>query len=136
MAADQVRRSSIPIRRIGVDAQALPASDAAYDAALVTWTLCTIPDARAALLELHRVLKPGGDLRFVEHGLAPDKKVQRFQRRVEPVHRRLFGGCHVTRQVVQLIQDAGFTVKEVDTFYEEGAPKYAGALSLGVAVAE
>lgn len=121
MASDRLGRSPIPVHRIGLDAQDLPAADAAYDAALVTWTLCTIPDARAALLELHRVLKPGGGLHFVEHGLAPDEKVQRFQRRIEPVHRRLFGGCHVTRQIVDLITEAGFTLKELDTFYEKGA---------------
>jgi ubiquinone/menaquinone biosynthesis C-methylase UbiE len=135
MAAERVGRSRVPVRRIGLDAQVLPASDRVYDAALVTWTLCTVPDPSAALLELHRVLKPGGQLHFLEHGLAPDEEVQRFQRRVEPWHRRLVGGCRVTRQVVRLITDAGFTVTQLDTFYEEGAPKYAGASSLGVAVA-
>jgi ubiquinone/menaquinone biosynthesis C-methylase UbiE len=134
MAADRIKASPIPIHRIGVDAQDLPAPDGAYDAALVTWTLCTVPDATAALSELHRVLRRGGHLHFMEHGLAPDEKVRRFQRRVEPLHRRLVGGCRVTRQIVELIKDAGFTVTELDTFYEAGAPKYAGALSLGVAV--
>lgn len=136
MAANRLSQIQVPVRRIGLDAQDLPAAGATYDAALVTWTLCTIPDARAALLELHRVLKPGGGLHFVEHGLAPDVKVQRFQRRIEPVHRWLFGGCHVTRQIVDLITAAGFTVKELDTFYEEGAPRYAAASSLGMAVAD
>jgi ubiquinone/menaquinone biosynthesis C-methylase UbiE len=135
MAAKRLSQTQVTVRRAGLDGQQLPFADRTYDAALSTWTLCTIPDARAALLELHRVLKPGGRLHFVEHGLSPDEKVQRFQRRIEPVHRRVFGGCLVTRNVVDMLVAAGFTVTDVEHFYEKRAPKYAGASSLGVAVA-
>ena len=76
----------------------------------------------------------GRRLHFVEHGLAPDEKVQRWQHRLEPIQKRLFGGCHLTRPIVDLLTDAGFTIAEVDVFYEEGSPKVVGANSLGVAV--
>jgi ubiquinone/menaquinone biosynthesis C-methylase UbiE len=112
----------------------LPFADDSYDCALSTWTLCTIPDVAAALREVRRVLKPGGTLHFVEHGLAPDESVRRWQRRLEPIQKRAFGGCHLTRPIVELLKDAGFTITELDVFYEEGAPKFLAADSLGAAV--
>jgi ubiquinone/menaquinone biosynthesis C-methylase UbiE len=135
LAQKRLRTTSIPIDRSGLDGQQLPFSDHAFDAALSTWTLCTIPDVAAALQEVRRVLKPGGTLHFVEHGLAPDEKVRHWQHRLDPLQQRLFGGCHLTRQIVDLITDAGFTISEVDEFYEKGAPKILGADSLGVAIA-
>jgi hypothetical protein len=79
-------------------------------------------------------VKPGGTLHFLEHGLAPDEPVRRWQRRLEPVEYRLAGGCHFTRPIVDLLTAAGFTIGELDVFYEKGAPKFAGADSLGTAV--
>lgn len=125
----------VPIHRVGVDGQVLPLPDDSCDAALSTYTLCTIPDVGAALEEIRRVLKPGGELHFLEHGLAPDEGVRRWQQRIEPVQKRVAGGCHLTRRIADLVTDAGFTITEIDTFYEEGAPKPWGAASLGVAVA-
>jgi SAM-dependent methyltransferase len=135
LAAGRVRASSVPVERAGLDGQRLPFEDDSYDAALSTWTLCTIPDVAAALSEVRRVLRPGGTLHFLEHGLAPDESVRRWQRRLEPVQKRLFGGCHLTRPIVDLITGAGFTVADVDVFYEEDTPKFLGASSLGLAVA-
>ncbi|MFB7175317.1 class I SAM-dependent methyltransferase [Streptomyces sp. NPDC056254] len=137
LAADRVRGSRVPVRRAGLDGRSLPFGDATFDAALSTWTLCTIPDPVAALREVRRVLKPGGALHFVEHGLAPaqDEGVRRWQRRIEPLHKRLCGGCHLTRPTVDLLTAAGFTVTELDVFYQEGAPKPFAADSLGVALA-
>lgn len=97
LAGRRVGAAGVPIQRVGLDGAALPLPDASCDAALSTWTMCTIPDVAAALGEVRRVLKPGGVLHFAEHGLAPDPGVQRWQRRLEPVQKRLAGGCHLTR---------------------------------------
>ena len=134
LAAERVKATTVPVRRSGLDGQSLPFPDHGFDAALSTWTLCTIPDAGAALLEVRRVLKPGGTLHFLEHGLAPDERVRRWQRRLEPVQCRLAGGCHLTRSIVDLLTAAGFTIRDLDVFYEQGAPKFEGADSLGTAV--
>jgi SAM-dependent methyltransferase len=134
LAEKRLRATPVPVQRSGLDGQSLPFADNSYDAALSTWTLCTIPDVAAALSEVRRVLKPGGTLRFVEHGLAPDEGVRRWQHRLEPTQKRLFGGCHLTRPVVDLLTAAGFTITELDVFYEKGAPKFLAADSLGAAL--
>jgi ubiquinone/menaquinone biosynthesis C-methylase UbiE len=135
IAAKRIDASDVPIERGELDAQRLPYPDATFDSALSTWTLCTIPDPVAALDEVRRVLKPGGRLHFVEHGLAPDENVQRWQHRFNGMQQRLFGGCNLNRPIVALIERAGFTVTDVDEFYEKGGPKFVAADSLGVAVA-
>jgi ubiquinone/menaquinone biosynthesis C-methylase UbiE len=134
LAGERLRATSIPVQWSALDGQSLPFPDDSYDAALSTWTMCTIPDVAAALGELRRVLKPGGTLHFVEHGLAPDERVRRWQRRLEPMQKRLFGGCHLTRPIVDLLTTAGFTITELDVFYEKGTPKCGGADSLGTAL--
>ncbi len=135
LAGERVRDARVPVRRAGLDGQSLPFEDAGFDSALSTWTLCTIPDAVAALRELRRVLKPGATLHFLEHGLAPeeDRRVRRRQRRLEPLNMKLLGGCHLTRSAPELLTAAGFTITSLDVFYDVG-PKFLCADSLGTAV--
>ncbi len=135
LAGKRRAATTVPVERKGLDGQSLPLPDASCDAALSTFTLCTIPDVEAALGEIRRVLKPGGSLHFLEHGLAPDEGVRRWQHRLEPVQKRLFGGCHLTRPIADLLTGAGFTITEIDAFYEKTAPKPFTAYSLGIAVA-
>jgi SAM-dependent methyltransferase len=104
LAAKRVAGSPVPVRRAGLDGQTLPFDDDSFDCALSTWTMCTIPDVGAALAELRRVLKPGGRLHFLEHGLAPDEAVRRWQRRLDPLEQRLFGGCRLTRPIAELVR--------------------------------
>lgn len=133
LARKRLDAATVPVERAGLDGQSLPLADDSCDTALSTWTMCTIPDIAGALQELRRVLKPGGTLHFVEHGLAPDESVQRTQHRLEPMQKRIAGGCHLTREIQHLLTDAGFTIVEADVFYEKGAPKFLAADTLGVA---
>src|SRR4051794_1043432 len=136
LAGKRLAASPVRVRRAGLDGQSLPFADGSFDSALSTWTLCTIPDVAGALSELRRVLKPGGTFHFVEHGLAPDERVQRWQHRLEPIQKRVAGGCHLSRPIVVLVQAAGFSVSELDVFYEPRAPKALAALSLGTATSD
>jgi len=133
LAADRVATSPVPIERAGLDGQLLPFADHSADAALSTLTLCTIPDPVQALGELHRVLRPGGALHFLEHGRAEDPEVRRWQDRLTPLNRRLQGGCRPNRPIDELLTGAGFTISALQRWYLPSAPRPLAAMYEGVA---
>jgi SAM-dependent methyltransferase len=137
LSAKRRAASVVPVERRGLDGQAIDEADGSCDAALSTFTLCTIPDAGKALREVRRVLRPGAELHFLEHGHSPDPGVARWQRRLEPLQRRVAGGCHLTRDLPALLAEAGFDVVDLEVGYLPGpAPSHPfGYLYAGVAVA-
>ncbi|MFP5369459.1 MAG: class I SAM-dependent methyltransferase [Actinomycetes bacterium] len=126
--------SPVPVVVAGDDAQSLPFPDDRFDAGLCTWVLCGIPDPGAALAEMARVLKPGAALHFVEHGLAPEPGVVRWQRRGNPIN-RLVAGCVLDNDVRGLLDRSPLTVTALDCWYHDGAPKVAGYMYRGRATA-
>lgn len=120
MVRHAARDSVPPVSFIEGSAEAIPLDSHAVDTVVTAWTLCTIPHANAALVEMRRVLKPGGRLLFVEHGLAPDQGTQKWQDRLTPIWSRVSGGCHLNRPVRMPIEDAGFRFDWIDTGYMPG----------------
>jgi len=120
LAARRLAASQVPVEFIGLDGQALPLESASIDHVLITWTMCTIPDVDSALREMHRVLRPGGQVHFVEHGRSPDPGVARWQDRLTPLQRWVFGGCHLNRPIDRLLSRAGFGVTRMDNYYLAG----------------
>ena len=118
MASEKSR--SVPSELIEGSAESIPLDDASIDTVVSTWSLCTIRDVAAALAEIRRVVKPDGQLVFVEHGLAPEDTVRRWQHRLTPFWKRLAGGCHLNRPISSLIQDAGFHIAQLQTGYMPG----------------
>ncbi len=110
MARAKAAAAPFPVELFHGDADRLPLADASVDTVVVTWSLCSIANAPDALREMRRVLKPGGTLIFVEHGLSPDAGVRKWQNRLTPVWRRFAGGCHLNRKMDDLVRDAGFTI--------------------------
>jgi len=135
LSSKRRQHSRVPVVFAGADAATLPFADGRFDAALSTWTLCTVPDPVQALHELARVLRPGGTLHFVEHGLSPDEHVARWQRRGDPLQRRMAGGCHLSRDIPALLDAGGFEVTTLDTYYERTAPRVLGHMFEGRATA-
>lgn len=101
-------------------AEAIPLEDHSVDTVVSTWTMCSIPDAAGALREMRRVLKPSGQLLFVEHGRSPDDGVRRWQNRLTPVWKRIGGGCHLNRPIRTLVEEAGFRIERIETGYTKG----------------
>jgi ubiquinone/menaquinone biosynthesis C-methylase UbiE len=134
LAGPRVDTSTVSVEFVGLDGQDLPLPDDCADAAVTTFTLCTIPDVLGALRELGRVLRPGGRLHFLEHGLSPDRSVAAWQHRLTPLQRRSCGGCHFDRPIGRLITDAGFRIVTLENSYLPG-PKTPSYLYEGVAEA-
>jgi ubiquinone/menaquinone biosynthesis C-methylase UbiE len=132
LAAKRLATSSVPVEYVGLDGAAIPLADASVDSALSTWTLCTIPDVDVALQEVRRVLRPGGHLVFLEHGLSDDPNVARRQHRYDGIQQRVAGGCHLDRDPRELIGASGLEVEQVATFAISG-PKIMSFMYAGVA---
>ena len=135
IAAPRIAASGVPVEVCGLDGQSLPLDDASVDAALCTWSLCSIPDPVQAVREVRRVLKPGGSLHFVEHGRAPDARVLAWQARLNPLQKRVAAGCHLDRDIPGILEAGGLTVTALSHRYERATPKLFGSLYVGRAVA-
>ena len=133
LAAPRISASGIDVRILAASAEALPLPDQSVDTVVTTFTLCTIPDVRAALVEFRRVLQPPGELLFCEHGAAPNPGVRRWQDRLDGVWGHVAGGCHLNREIAPLIQAAGFQLEDAQSAYLPQAPRLAGYNTWGVA---
>lgn len=126
-APEMLRRAAMTAREARVDVDLVPAGaeeipfpDRSFDTVVTTYTLCTIPEPVAAAREMARVLKPDGRLLFCEHGVAPEERVRRWQRRVRPVWRRVSGGCHLDRDIPGILREGGFDLGSLETYYVPG----------------
>ncbi len=131
---DRVRLSAVPVERVGLSGEQIPLDRHMADTVLVTYSLCTIPDPVAALREMRRILKPGGRLLFLEHGAAPEESVRKWQGRIDPLWKRIAGGCHSGRPIPKLLEQAGWKVSDMEEGYISG-PKPLAYNYLGSAVA-
>lgn len=134
-ARRRVQGLPFPLDWLDLKAEEIPLDARSVDTVLVTYTLCTIPDAARALAGMKRVLKPGGKLVFLEHGAAPDPGVRAWQDRLNPLWGKLGGGCNLNRDPVGLIRSAGFEIARSESHYAKGTPKFAGYMYRGVAFA-
>jgi len=133
--AQRIAAARFPVQRAKLSAEHLPFDDNKFDCAVSTFTLCTIPDATAALREVRRVLKPGGSLLFVEHGLSEEPSVAKWQRRLDPIQKVIGHGCHLTRRIDQLISDAGLEIAQLDRYVIAGMPRTHSTMYRGAALA-
>lgn len=120
LATEAAEAVEFDVRLLHASAEDIPLEDDGFDTLVITYTLCSIPDPAAALREMARVLRPGGSLLFCEHGAAPDPSVRRWQDRVDPLWWRLGGGCHLNREIPNLIEAGGFAVSGIETMYIPG----------------
>lgn len=136
LAARRIAAATVDVELIGLDGQNLPLPDNSVDAVLSTWTLCTIPDAVAAVREVRRVLRPGGTLHFVEHGRADDAGVLKWQNRLNGFQQRIAGGCNLNRDISAIITDGGMTISKLERYWAPAEPKPFGSMYEGIAVAD
>lgn len=120
MAAKRAEEVGMEVEFLGLPGEEIPLEDNSVDTVLMTYTLCTIPETERALRGMSRVLRPGGRLIFCEHGAAPDAKVRRWQERINPLWKRIAGGCHVNRAIPELIESGGFCIDAMETMYIPG----------------
>lgn len=126
LAGERAAHLEFEVEFIGLPGEEIPLAKASVDTVLVTFALCTIPDPVSALRGMARVLRPGGSLVFCEHGRAPDPNIEKWQDRINPLWRKVAGGCHLNRDIPQLLARGGFMVSDMEVGYLPGTPKFAG----------
>ena len=126
LAGERASQLAFPVEFIGLPSEKIPLDDDSVDTVVVTFSLCTIPDPVAALRGMKRVLRAEGNLIFCEHGRAPDEKIYRWQNRINPLWKRLAGGCNLNRDVPHLLTSGGFAVSDMEADYLPGTPRFAG----------
>lgn len=133
-AIPNIGKSPVAVEWLSLPGEQIPLPDDSIDTVLLTFTLCTIPDWRKALEQMKRVLKPGGELLFLEHGEAPHEGTRKWQHRITPAWKKFAGGCHLNRHIADLITHSGFEIQELENLYMPNAPKIAGYLYKGRAI--
>ena len=133
-ARRRMAQSPIDVERRVLSGESLPMEDASFETVVCSWTLCSIPDIERALAEIRRVLKPGGRFLFLEHGLSPEKNVSRWQHLLNPVQKVVGVGCHLDRNIRELVGDSGFSSLQCENYYLENTPKFVGYMYRGLAI--
>jgi len=133
IAKPLAKKNELEIEFLQCGAEAIPLPDQSIDTVLITYTMCTIPDIKLSNSEIMRVLKPEGQLLFCEHGLAPDKNIAKWQRRINPIWSKIAGGCNLNRDIPKLITSSGFKISNMEEMYLPSTPKFAGYNYWGVA---
>jgi ubiquinone/menaquinone biosynthesis C-methylase UbiE len=134
LARKTAEEVGLAVNFISSGAEEIPFSDDYFDSVLVTYTLCTIPEVIRANVEIKRVLKSGGKLIFCEHGIAPDENISKWQSRIDPLWGIIAGGCHLNRNIPEILEQSGFKVIQMQEMYLPSTPKIAGYNYWGFAV--
>ena len=133
IAKPLAKKNEFEIEFLQCSAEAIPLPDNSVDSVLITYTMCTIPDVKLSNSEIMRVLKPEGRLLFCEHGLAPDRNIAKWQRKINPIWTKIAGGCNLNRDIPKLITSSGFKILNMEEMYLPSTPKFAGYNYWGVA---
>ncbi|MBF0352157.1 MAG: class I SAM-dependent methyltransferase [SAR324 cluster bacterium] len=134
LASKRIEQSGKTVKVETLDGNNIPLADYSFDCIVSTWTLCSIQEVDRALREVFRLLKPGGRFFFMEHGLSEEPSVQKWQHRLTPLQKKVGDGCHLNRDIVQIISRQFNTIDSLKRFYLEGVPKWAGYMYQGIAV--
>ena len=133
IAMKVAKTHELDIEFLECGAESIPLADDSIDTIVITYTMCTIPDISLSNAEMFRVLKPNGKLLFCEHGLAPYKRVAKWQKIINPVWNKIAGGCNLNRDIPKLIQSSGLKISEIEEMYLPSTPKFAGYNYWGIA---
>lgn len=133
IAKKVAKTNKLEIEFLECGAESIPLPNNSIDTIVITYTMCTIPDISLSSAEMLRVLKPNGRLLFCEHGLAPDKRIAKWQKIINPVWNKIAGGCNLNRDIPKLIESSGLKILEIEEMYLPSTPKFAGYNYWGVA---